>query len=71
MQHIPIVAGKWYFTVTCKNPECAQCLIVGLAPSPKEWSGVYAWPISIDCECGTHSKYQPSEVQRTRAARLR
>ena len=59
---IKIEIGKWYFSVVC--PKCHRTTVISEAPSPDSPDAhlVYPSPVSIDCDCGTHTDYQPERV---------
>ena len=62
-----IKAGNWYFGVRCWN--CHVLKILGEAPAPDSPQGhlAWAWPVSFDCDCGTHIDRQPGQIGRWQA----
>ena len=65
-----VIPGNWYFTVTCKNADCAQPIIFGQAPSPLDSKeGVVGQTMRLKCSpCGHADVYHPEDMQIVQAS---
>jgi hypothetical protein len=64
---MPLIAGRWYFFVSCRNDRCREAIVVDEAPEP-----LTAEELASDCDyveaacrkCGTPGKWYMREWRR-------